>query len=162
MSRRRTVVFFVVVAALVALPLGIIAYNEIKLAGGDEVTLRTEPVDPIDFFRGRHVTLNYEISRVTVSGEPPPGSTVYLPLRDAGAYWTGDLASTERPSSGRFIRGRLIGGRQIRYGIETYFVDEREAKRYERAAAAGVLLVDVVLDDDGKAKIEELHVGSRE
>jgi uncharacterized membrane-anchored protein len=47
---------------------------------------------------------------------------------------------------------------QVRYGVGTYFVDEREARRYESAAASGDLYVDIVLDDGGKARIEELHI----
>jgi uncharacterized membrane-anchored protein len=162
-SRRRRLAFFGVVVVLVAVPLATIGYNELKLATGDEVRLRTEPVDPIDFFRGRYVTLNYEISRVPLDGsETEPGTTVYVPLRDAGEFWRGEPATTERPSGGRFIRGRVGSGGQIRYGIETYFTDEEKAKGYERAAGSGTLYVDVILDDAGGAKIQELHVGSRD
>jgi uncharacterized membrane-anchored protein len=38
----------------------------------------------------------------------------------------------------------------IRFGIERYFTDEDEARRLE---GAGPLLVDVVLDGDGGARI---------
>jgi uncharacterized membrane-anchored protein len=161
-SRGRRLGFFGVVAVLVAVPLAVIGYNELKLATGEEVRLRTEPVDPIDFFRGRYVTLNYEISRVPLDvSETAPGTTVYVPLRDVGEFWKGQAAMTERPSGGRFIRGRVGSGGQIRYGIETYFTDERKAKRYENAAGSGTLYVDVILDDEGGAKIQELHVGSQ-
>ena len=159
MSRQRRFAFFAVVTVLVLFPLATIAYNELKLATGDEVRLKTQPVDPIDFFRGRYVTLSYDISRVRMDGNPAPGTTVYVPLRDTGPYWTGDFASTSRPPTGRFIRGQVTDAAQIRYGIETYFVDEREARKYESAAASGGLYVDVVLDDGGKARIEELHIG---
>jgi uncharacterized membrane-anchored protein len=157
-SRRRRYAFFAVVTVLVLFPLATIAYNELKLATGEKVRLKTQPVDPIDFFRGRYVTLSYDISRVRMDGNPAPGTTVYVPLHEAGPYWTGDFASTIRPPSGRFIRGRVTDAAQVRYGIETYFVDEREARKYERAAASGDLYVDVVLDDGGKARIKELHI----
>jgi uncharacterized membrane-anchored protein len=157
-TRRRRYAFFGVVTGLVLFPLAMITYNEVKLATGEEVRLKTQPVDPIDFFRGRYVTLSYDISRISVGGDPPPGTTVYVPLRDAGPYWTGDFASTTRPPNGRFIRGRVTDRGSILYGIETYFVDEREARKYESAAATGDLYVDVVLDDGGKARIDELHI----
>ena len=165
MSRRRAYAFFAVVAALILFPLGVIGYNELKLATGDEVRLRTEPIDPIDFFRGRYVTLRYDISRLPMDIDTMrlgPGTTVYVPLRNAGAYWTGDHVLTARPSDGRFIQGRLASGGEIRFGIETYFAEESEAKRYEEAATSGQLYVDVVLDDAGKAKIQELHVVSQD
>ncbi len=158
MSSQRRYAFFGVVALLLVFPLATIAYNEVKLATGDEVRLRTQPIDPVDFFRGRYVTLSYDISSVRTVGSPEPGTRVYVPLHDAGPYWTGDFASPTRPATGRFISGLVTDSGQVRYGIETYFVDEREASKYEGAAAAGQLYVDVVLDDSGKARIQELHV----
>jgi uncharacterized membrane-anchored protein len=112
------------------------------------VTLRTAPVDPVDPFRGRYVTLNYEISSL-----PTPydlGTTVYVPLTEAGATWLGGRPTDVRPEDGTFIRGYVGSAGRIEFGIGRYFTDEDEARRLE---TAGVLLVDVVLSDDGVARI---------
>ena len=110
------------------------------------MTLRTVPVDPIDLFRGRYVTLRYEISALPTGA--PDGTTVYVPLRDGGRSWVGGLPTTQRPE-GTFVRGVVDGG-SIRFGIERYFTDEDEARRLE---AAGPLLVELVLDEKGTARI---------
>jgi len=146
MSSRRRRAFVLLVAAQALLTLVLIGWNERALASGTHVTLRTAPVDPVDLFRGRYVTLTYELGRVSAFG--PEGTTVYVPLRRAGDVWVGGPPSLVRPDE-TFIRG-VVTPSGIRFGIERYFTDEREARRLE---AAGPLLVDVVLDDDGGARI---------
>lgn len=157
MSRRARIAFLAVVGAQLLFPLGVIAYNEIKLATGTEVRLHVEPVDPLDFFRGEYVALTYDISTIDIEPGARPGSTVYVPLSRRGHYWTGDSAELVRPTD-VFIRGRVTSPGTVEYGIESYFVEEGEARRWEDAAARGDLYVDVVLDDDGKARIKRLRV----
>jgi hypothetical protein len=53
------------------------------------------------------------------------------------------------------IRGDAGDGFAV-YGIETYYADEDEAPRLE--GLQGRLLVDIVLDDDGKARIDGVRV----
>ena len=156
MSAARRLAFLVAVAAQAVLPLGLIGWNELELARGTEVRLRTIPVDPLDPFRGRYVRLRYEISSLPVAGHAVRGATVYVPLRREGERWTGGVAVPERPDGGTFVRGRVrnvySGRAEIEYGIETYYADENEAPRLEREARDG-LYVDVVLARDGKARI---------
>jgi uncharacterized membrane-anchored protein len=154
-SPRRRLVFWTLVAVQALVPLGLIGWNEVALARGTEVTLRTVPVDPVDLFRGRYVTLAYEISRLPLPPGADPGETVYVALRRDGDRWVGDRATRERPG-GTFIRGTVTNS-GIVYGIETYFADEDEAPRLERESRDG-LDVRVVLGDDGKARIEGLAV----
>lgn len=155
MSPRRRLLFWTLVAVQALVPLGLIAWNEVALAHGTEVVLRTAPVDPLDLFRGRYVTLSYEISSLPATGARD-GDTVYVALRRSGDRWTGDAATLTRPAGGTFIRGTYTGSR-IEYGIETYYADEDEARRLEREARDR-LDVRVVLDDDGKARIEDMSV----
>lgn len=158
MSRRVRIAFLAVVIAQLLFPLGVIGYNELKLATGEEVRLRMEPVDPLDFFRGEYVALSYEIANVDVEDGVEPGETVYVPLRKRDHYWTGDMALADRPSGDTvFIRGRQTEG-GIEFGIETYFVEEGESRKYEDAVGRGDLFVDVALDDDGGAKIKRLRI----
>jgi uncharacterized membrane-anchored protein len=151
---RRRITFWALVAVQALIPLGLIAWNEVALATGTEVTLRTVPVDPLDLFRGRYVRLSYEISRVPVEPGVGPGDTVYVALRPGDGRSIGDLATRERPG-GTFIRGTYTGS-TISYGIETYYADEDQAPRLEAEAGDG-LNVRVVLDDDGRARISGLE-----
>jgi uncharacterized membrane-anchored protein len=148
MTHRRRLLFVALVAAQALLPLALIGWNEQALASGTHVTLKTAPVDPIDPFRGRYVALNYDIS--TLPSGSGPSAIVYVPLRDAGGVWLGGAPTSRQPAEGAFIRGRVGSSGRIEFGIERYFTDEDEARRLERA---GPLLVDVVLDEHGAARI---------
>jgi uncharacterized membrane-anchored protein len=162
MTRRARMAFFAVVGAQVLLPLGIVGYNELKLATGTTVRLHVQPVDPVDFFRGEYVALNYDISTIRVEGDPPPGTTVYVPLFESDGRWVPSrFATTERPpDDNTFIRGHKTD-RGIEYGIETYFVEEGQARKYEQAMGRGDLFADVVVDGDGDARIKRLRVISQ-
>ena len=156
MSTRARIALVALAGAQLLFPLGMIGWNELQLALGTEVRLKTAPVDPVDLFRGRYVALRYEISSLPVDGDVRRGDTVYVVLERSAEIWTGGSASTSRPEDGTFIRGRVTSGDRsrasIEYGIETYFVDEDEAPELERSS--GRLVVDVVLDDDGRARID--------
>jgi uncharacterized membrane-anchored protein len=159
MSRRSRIAFAVVVAAMVAIPLGTIAWNEWKLRSGDEYRLQVEPVDPVDFFRGEYVALQYPISRVTLDDTGwEGGDVVYVPLRKVDGHWTGEEGFREKPQAGPFIQGRFRSGGGVEYGIETFFVEEGQARRYEEAMFQRRLYADVVLDDDGKARLKDLVI----
>jgi uncharacterized membrane-anchored protein len=154
-SHARRIAFAVLVAAQLVVPLALIGVNEIALATGTEVTLATTPVDPLDPFRGRYVELRYEISLLSA---PTREGTVYVELEEQGDRWVAYRVHTAYPDTDRpVIRGTVERG-AVTYGIETYFADEDEAPRLEREARAGGLLVDVVLDDDGRARIDEVRV----
>ncbi len=125
------------VAAQALLPLGLIAWNEQALASGTDVTLKTAPVDPVDLFRGRYVTLSYEISALPTPYDA--GDDRLCPAhrrrRDmARRHADATHARTRERSSAATSRrpGR------IEFGIGRYFTDEDEARRLE---AAGPLLV---------------------
>jgi uncharacterized membrane-anchored protein len=155
-SRRRLIAFGVFIAGLLLVPLGLIAVNELRLASGKHVLLHVEPVDPNDPVRGEYVALSYDISRVPGADADGAGPRdVYVILERRGRAWTGLRATGERPADGEtFIRGVARNG-TIEYGIETYYVEEGESPRYERAIARQELYVDVVLDDGGGAKIDK-------
>ena len=146
----RRAVFWLLVALQALVPLGLIGWNEVALARGQEVVLRTVPVDPIDLFRGRYVTLRYEVSRLPLPTGVETGDTVYVPLHRTGGRWTGETVLRTEPDERPFLRGRLTGA-GIVYGIETYYADEDEARRLE--ARAGRLDVRVVVDEHGGARI---------
>jgi uncharacterized membrane-anchored protein len=162
-SARERIAFFALVALQAVFPLGMVAANEAHLAGGDEIRLRAVPVDPHDPFRGEYVELRYEITQLPIDRGAGPSATVYVVLDKTGERWTGREAVVGvRPEGEPVIRGTIVSasGRQaqIEYGIESYFVEEGDAVRYERAIQSGDLYVDVVLDDSGQAKIKDVVV----
>ena len=163
MSARERLAFFAVVAVQAVIPLGMVAMNEMHLAGGDEIRLKAVPVDPHDPFRGEYVALRYEITELRLDGEAGPSATVYVPLYETGGRWTAQTAIVgARPQGENVIRGTVVsvhdGQAQIEYGIETYFVEEGDARRYEDAILRGDLYVDVVIDESGQAKIQDVVI----
>jgi uncharacterized membrane-anchored protein len=158
MSGRRRIAFWLVVAVQALVLVAMIGFNELALATGDEVTLRTVPVDPIDLFRGNYVTLRYEISTLGVEEGIRPGDSVYVPLYEQGSSWTGSFGYASPPPAGKYIRGTAhhVDGQRasIEYGIETYYADEEEAHALE---LAGTLLVTVSVEDGGQARISRVE-----
>jgi uncharacterized membrane-anchored protein len=157
---RRHWPFVAVLAALVAVPLAVVAVNEVRRSTDRHVLLLAHPVDPHDLFRGEYVQLSYDISML----DPHAGSgeRVYVRLHRVGRHWDGDRVLTDPPDGGVFIRGRAGGefGIRIRYGIESYFVEEGKAHVYEEALSSGRLYADVALDGDGDAHLDHLVIRS--
>lgn len=145
---------------------GFIVVKEYTLQTGDEVLLKTMPVDPRDIFRGDFVVLSYEISTLnldmleTDSADFQQGNTVYVALTpDTDGYGTPMGVFRERPSEGLFIKGSVRGVGPstvlVTYGIEHYFVPEGEGLVLERARP-GELDVLVAIDRRGNAGIKQL------
>ena len=163
MSARRRLAFAAVVAAQAIVLLGLVGLKESALAAGQKIQLKAEPVDPRDPFRGEYVALTYGISRLPA----PPGArvddVVYVPLYEGADAWSGTAAMSAPPGGAdAFIQGRVVsverGRAHIEYGIETYYVEEGEGAELEQAIFRDALYVDVVLDENGRAAIEDVTV----
>jgi uncharacterized membrane-anchored protein len=158
MTGRRRIAFALVVGVQALSLLALIGMNEIALATGDKVTLRTVPVDPVDLFRGNYVVLRYEISTVNVLEGTQPDDVVYVPLHEEDGRWTGGFGYPTPPSDGEFIRGTVRSAQgasaNLEYGIETYYADHEEAYGLQ---SAGSLDVTVALGDDGRAHISRVE-----
>jgi len=156
------------VAVLVAM----IAVRAMPLVFGDTILLRVVPVDPRDLFRGDYVILSYDFSRRSPQGieglsqagdsrdKAWQGRTVYVSLvPDAdGRYWRADKVSISRPTSGRYIRGRIADSGQLEFGIEAYYVQEGTGREYEQAIRSRRLLAEVALTSDGMAALRGLRI----
>lgn len=142
------------------------------LRSPDVVTLKSEPVDPRDLFRGDYVTLTYGISRLPLAAMPGEtgfdiGDTIYIELAAAPGTWNAVAIYHAYPTPGvghKVIRGRVVGFAPspailtIAYGIESYFVPEGEGRSLEEERNARNLSVDVALASDGEAAIKGLRI----
>lgn len=131
---------------------------------GETILVRTAPVDPRDLFRGDYVILNYEFSRLphyAEMGHGTPGQTVYVTMAPEpdGKHWFGVKYSDIKPNSGIFLKGTLVKGDRIEYGIESYFVQEGKGKEYEQAIRAGNLSAEIAVDPSGKSALKGLVFG---
>ena len=149
---------------------GFIGFKEFTLRSGQEVLLKTRPVDPRDLFRGDYVVLNYEISSLDLSNvysdykEFKINDNVYAALKIENGY--GSVAGVYRNAPyGLYIKGKIIyssGSRLIvEYGIESYFVPEGKGRDVEQYRGKN-LDVKVSVDKFGNAVIKSLVVEGKE
>tara|TARA_Y100000310_G_C20645282_1_gene796211 strand:+ start:1374 stop:1895 length:522 start_codon:yes stop_codon:yes gene_type:complete len=150
---------------------GFIAFKEFTLQIGDEILLKTQPVDPRDLFRGDYVILRYDISTVNTDSLSYQGSDfteddkVYVLLK-IDDQKIGSLANIDKikPSEGVFIEGTVksvYNNRlNIEYGIESYFVPEGKGKEIERNL--GKIYTKVAVDDFGNAVIKSLVLDGKD
>ncbi|AQS60182.1 GDYXXLXY domain-containing protein [Desulforamulus ferrireducens] len=115
---------YLIIALLPLLILvGLTAKPVLTYTLGEEIILKTQPVDPYDLFRGRHMVISYEISTVDISkmpqdftqvqgdlapvekddlymkwGENYRGKKLYAVLKKDGPYHTVERLVTEPPA----------------------------------------------------------------
>ncbi|MFT6636324.1 GDYXXLXY domain-containing protein [Alcanivorax sp.] len=103
---------------------------------GEEIRVKTVPVDPRDLFRGNYARLSYAFSNFE-SEDFRPGDVVYLPLTREGALWTAGEPDHQKPENGLFLRGRVSSspwraGSRLKFGIEALFAPKEKALALER------------------------------
>ncbi len=159
--------FLLIIAFWLILIGGLALYKQYPLSTGEEVLLRTEPVDPRDLFRGDYVILNYEISSLDKNlikgSNVSRGDDVYVTLEKEDGYGVPTGIHTENPE-GLAIKGKVRDGNsrrvQIEYGIEDYFVPEGKGGQIEELR--GRLDVRIKVDRFGNAAIDALMVNGTE
>jgi uncharacterized membrane-anchored protein len=163
-THRRFVTFLTVVALQVIVVAAATAREEYYRRSGEQIVVRTVPVDPFDLLRGQYVILSYAF-------ENPPdyfrwsyvkGDTVYVVLRRQGKSWRRDGYEDSVPSrSSRdpdtvYLKGRATSGfGQLRVAfpnLSRYYV--REGTRAPRTPPDVVLSV----RGDGTARIVRLAI----
>jgi len=135
---------------------------------GQEVRLKTVPIDPRSLFRGNYARLRYEISEIPgadINKERTPrnGEVIYVGLKageDGVCSYSG--ASLERPEDGMYIRGRIQTWRphrsetyQVEYGIEAFFAPKEKALKLEKNLRSQGI-AKVMLARNGKAALKDV------
>jgi len=182
--------FYLIIVFWLLIFSGFIAYKEYTLMTGTEVILKTEPVDPRDFFRGDYVTLNYEISTLDLEQIQAAGpyfeynDRIYLALELEDGYGVPKKVYRIPPEEELYIKGTVkeviydwetdedgittegpySKELRVEYGIESYFVPEGRGIEIESQQWTGREGVDVkvVVDRYGNAVIKSLLVEGKE
>lgn len=159
-------IFVIIVVFWIMIIGGFVAFKEFTLQTGDEILLKTRPVDPRDLFRGDYVVLRYDISTLTTDdlsykgADFKEGDKVYV-LLNVDDNQIGSLLNidTDKPKVGTFIKGVVKGIDEnilnVEYGIESYFVPEGEGKIIEKDL--GKIYTKVSVDNFGNAVIKSLE-----
>jgi uncharacterized membrane-anchored protein len=140
---------------------GFILIKEYTLNTGQEVLLKTRPIDPRDMFRGDYVILGYTLGIVNVSGFES-GDKVYVGLKIDEEGYGESIGIHKNPPDGLFIKGTVqdaFGGPRVEYGIESYFVPEGQGKKIERNRN---LVGKVVIDKYGNSVLKAILIDGEE
>ena len=170
-ARERKLLLMTVVAQL-AILLGMIALRAAPLVTGQTVLVRVEPVDPRDLFRGDYVILSYDFSRVSREGiqvlsetehgswKKLEGRPVYVTLvpDSIPGHHRAEKVTLLKPESGLFIKGQMERYGSIKYGIESYFVEEGTGRVYEKAIRDRRLSAELAVSPSGQAALRGLRI----
>ncbi|MBS9720660.1 GDYXXLXY domain-containing protein [Tianweitania sp. BSSL-BM11] len=183
MNRRSKVLVAAIVVALAQIGfLSSAIYSRAALLrNGEEVTLRTVPVDPHDLLRGDYVALSYDISRIPVdrvrTSRPRDNDVVgavYVRLKRGenhapaqivgvglGAPLDEPLGANEIDLNGTsFDRWQTgLETLNIRYGLERFYVPEGEGRAIERRLGERSFTIRVAVGKEGDAQIKALYDG---
>ncbi len=151
--------------------LGFIGYNYYTLNTGEEILLKTAPVDPRDIFRGDYVNLRYEISTIDLSNISRDGSfnygdDIYAVLRKGEKFWNvrtvfhfkPSLQSNEVCMKGK-VTSQFNNNLIANWGIESYFVPEGKGREIEKDIRD--VSVKVSVDRTCRALIKELYINDK-
>lgn len=165
-------IFLLIGAFWIVLIGGFIGIKEFTLQTGNDILLKTVPVDPRDLFRGDYVILRYEISTIDTNAYASLNASslkvddkVYVAL-DIDNEKIGTISEINRevPTKGIFIKGTIksIYGNNliIEYGLESYFVPEGKGGEIERNR--GNIFTKAAVDKFGNAVIKSLMMEGKE
>jgi uncharacterized membrane-anchored protein len=141
--------FLLMIAFPAIIIIGMIAYFTTTVSTGQEILLKTEPVDPTDLFRGAYAALTYEVSTIDTSkiqndGKFSEDNAIYAALSKKEDFWTVDSIHHQKPALNEnqvcmkgTVRRAYDNEIFVEWGIESFFADPETAKRVEREGWRG-------------------------
>lgn len=135
--------FILVALAQIYVPIRMILDKEDVLANGTEYKFKTAPVDPVDPFRGKYVTLNYEVNIVEIQNEKDWmfGERIYVSLTsDNEGFAQITSVSKEKPKDNQdyiiakvdFVTDDGSNKLTIFYPFNRYYMEESKALKAEQ------------------------------
>ena len=159
-------------AAVAALQLGALGYmvaDRVRLVKtGREIILPIIPVDPRDLFKGDYVQLRFPISNIAPAAQGNDllavAKIAFITLeQQADESWSPVQVTASYPAKVAanqiVLRARPTpgwGARNVRYGIERYYVQEGKGGDLEKLAREKKLAAIVAVDSRGNAAIKGL------
>ncbi|TXE15570.1 GDYXXLXY domain-containing protein [Psychroserpens burtonensis] len=110
MQRKHIFILFIILAiAQIAVPAQMIFNREAILKSGTAFKFKTEPVDPSDPFKGKYISLNYELDNFKTK------DTIWMRNQEVYISITNDSlgfakvisASLENPKKGDFLKAKV-------------------------------------------------------
>jgi len=166
---RKTFIKAMLVPAVILI--GFIGINYYTQNMGQEILLKTVPVDPRDLFRGDYVNLRYEISSIDLystmfDGPFVSGEDVFAILAKGEKFWSVTRVGhySQPPQKNEVcMKGKVTASYDnrvnVEWGIESYFVPEGKGMDIEREIRDVSVLVSV--DRTCRALIKELYINDK-
>jgi len=166
----KMIALIVVAIFQVVVLVGMVATSAMPLWTGEEIKIKTIPVDPRSLFRGNYALLRYDISEIKLSDLPEgenkirQGEIVYVSLqRGEDEYYQMSAASLDKPSHGIYLRGRIQNNRyhspqdkfRVKYGIEAFFAPKQSALALEKQLRNGGVAI-LMVSSDGTARLKDV------
>ncbi|WP_456275913.1 GDYXXLXY domain-containing protein [Bacillus sp. AK128] len=165
---KRTLFYGVILLQVLFLLLMSVSYYAIDWFG-EEIRLKTEPVDPRDIFYGDYVILHYTISTIPKelfvdSEELSYDEPVYVVLEQDGDYHQAVSVSRNEPNieddqiilKGRYLYNFNEQELFIEYGFERYFIPEGTGVELEENRDN--MEATIKIAPWGQMKIDELRI----
>ena len=162
------------VTALVQLfvPLKMIYDSEITAREGIEYRFKARPVDPNDPFRGKYITLSFDMEDLQTKDTTwASGETIYISLvNDKDGFAIAKNTSREKPeTSGDYISAKVVylrenGKISVELPFDRYYMEEGKAPDAETAYAEYVNRKDykpaygLVAIKDGNAVLKDVII----
>ncbi|WLV24657.1 GDYXXLXY domain-containing protein [Aciduricibacillus chroicocephali] len=161
-NKKRLLGFFAVVAVPILILLLMTVKPLLALGTGQEIALKTKPIDPRDLLYGDYVYLSYEIEDVSedkldrelikkAKSNNYGSIKMYAILKKQGDVYTLDHITAKKPDKGVYLIGDLYAYQDYtdsktksykydaNYNLDRYYVPENTGKSLEDKAQKGKL-----------------------
>jgi uncharacterized membrane-anchored protein len=143
MKTKQLLIVFIVTALLqLAVPVKMIFDSEMTERYGSEYKFKTVPIDPTDPFRGKYITLNYDISSFpTTDTTYAGGEQIYLALKkdNEGFAQIASISHEAPPGDADYIIAEVShnygGNVNFEFLFNRFYMDEGKAAEAETSYA---------------------------
>ena len=170
-------IFMIVVLIQLFVPAKMIFDRENVLATGTEYKFKTQPVDPSDPFRGKYITLNYEMDKAKSKGlswERGETILVYIDRDSLGYAKIHDVSKGELSIDKDYIEAKVTwnyGDSSIvnfELPFDRYYMEESKAKpaediyrEYNRRGNANSETYALVAIKNGQSVLKDVFINDR-
>lgn len=139
-TKQLLMIAFAIIAVLqAAAPLKMIYDSEMTERHGTEYKFRTAPIDPTDPFRGKYITLDYDINTIPTKDTTwLRNEKIYVSIaKDADGFAKVANVSREKPESGDYVFTKVTyyytDDLHINLPFDRYYMEENKAHDAEVA-----------------------------
>ncbi len=132
--------FIIIALVQIFIPAKMIWDNEDTLVSGTEYKFKTRPIDPTDPFRGKYITLQYEINSFAISdSDLKPGDRirVYLEKDENGFAKVIRVSKKTLDINNDFVMAKVTSNYQnmvyFQLPFDRFYMDETKAYDAEKA-----------------------------